>query len=254
MSTFRRALRYHTHSVEPLLPSLTHACSTTACRVHMTRMRPCSTRMHAPVQECGTDALRFALCAYTAQGRDINLDIKRVVAYRHWCNKLWNAIKFGMLTLGDAFVPAPDHRAALACPATSADAALACRWMLSRLHAAAEAADAGLTAYEFAATTQAVYAFWQYDVCDTFIETIKPLVRVRCRCRPRHVVLSRILRVLCAAGMPAHIVPSDTQGTLSLTSGTRRRTPCAQPLASLRACAADNFSRGAAAALGRSRA
>lgn len=49
------------------------------------------------IEECGTDALRFALCAYTAQGRDINLDIKRVVSYRHWCNKLWNAIKFGMV-------------------------------------------------------------------------------------------------------------------------------------------------------------
>lgn len=51
------------------------------------------------IEECGTDALRFALVAYTSQARDINLDIKRVVAYRYWCNKLWNAIKFGMMNL-----------------------------------------------------------------------------------------------------------------------------------------------------------
>lgn len=133
----------------------------------------------ASVQECGTDALRFALCAYTAQGRDINLDIKRVVAYRHWCNKLWNAIKFGMLTLGDAFAPAADSKAGLACPPAAADAAVACRWLLSRLHAAADAANAGFEAYEFATTTQAIYAFWQYDVCDTFIEVAKPIVRAR---------------------------------------------------------------------------
>ncbi len=30
------------------------------------------------IPECGTDALRFALCAYTSQGRDINLDVLRV--------------------------------------------------------------------------------------------------------------------------------------------------------------------------------
>jgi hypothetical protein len=29
------------------------------------------------ISECGTDALRFALCAYTAQGKDINLDVGR---------------------------------------------------------------------------------------------------------------------------------------------------------------------------------
>eukprot|EP00892_Ulva_mutabilis_P005873 jgi/Ulvmu1/3658/UM017_0072.1 len=129
------------------------------------------------IEECGTDALRFALCAYTAQGRDINLDIKRVVAYRHWCNKLWNAIKFGMLTLGDAFVPAADPRAGLECPEGATAAAVACRWLLSRLHAAAEAADAGFEAYDFATTTQSIYAFWQYDVCDMFIEIAKPIVR-----------------------------------------------------------------------------
>lgn len=40
-----------------------------------------------------------AVRVFAPQARDINLDIKRVVAYRHWCNKLWNAIKFGMMNL-----------------------------------------------------------------------------------------------------------------------------------------------------------
>ena len=34
------------------------------------------------IPECGTDALRFALCAYTSQGRDVNLDVLRVQGYR----------------------------------------------------------------------------------------------------------------------------------------------------------------------------
>ncbi len=46
------------------------------------------------------------------QGGDINLDIRKVVAYRHWCNKLWNAIKFALRNLGDSFTPSPSHAAA----------------------------------------------------------------------------------------------------------------------------------------------
>lgn len=73
------------------------------------------------IPECGTDALRFALCAYTGQGnakkvemklltdffvgRDINLDVLRVQGYRHFCNKMWNASRFTLMTLGEEFRP-----------------------------------------------------------------------------------------------------------------------------------------------------
>jgi valyl-tRNA synthetase len=58
------------------------------------------------IPECGSDALRFGLLAYTVQGRDINLDVKRVVAYRLFCNKLWNATKFALQFVVD-FTPTP---------------------------------------------------------------------------------------------------------------------------------------------------
>lgn len=49
------------------------------------------------IPECGADAMRFALCSYNLQSRDINLDILRVQGYRFFCNKLWNAAKFAMM-------------------------------------------------------------------------------------------------------------------------------------------------------------
>jgi valyl-tRNA synthetase len=59
------------------------------------------------IPQCGTDALRFALCAYTGGGRDINLEILRVEGYRKFCNKVFNATKFAMLKLDESFVPEP---------------------------------------------------------------------------------------------------------------------------------------------------
>ena len=81
------------------------------------------------------------------QGRDINLDIKRVVAYRHWCNKLWNAIKFAMINLGAHFVPAAG---ALQTPA---QLPFACQWILSRLTAAIDSTVKALHEYQFSLAT-----------------------------------------------------------------------------------------------------
>ena len=56
------------------------------------------------IPECGTDALRFAMLAYMVQS-SINLDVKHVVGYREFCNKLWNIIKFGLSNFPADFKP-----------------------------------------------------------------------------------------------------------------------------------------------------
>ena len=122
------------------------------------------------IPECGTDAMRFALVAYTAQGRDINLDVLRVVGYRHWCNKMWNATRFAMMNLGEGYAP-PEA------PLTSEGLPAASRWALARLNAAVKTVIEAMEKYDFCAATTAVYAFWQYDLCDVFIELMKPVVQ-----------------------------------------------------------------------------
>jgi valyl-tRNA synthetase len=51
------------------------------------------------IERYGTDAFRFTLAAFAAQGRDIKMSEKRVDGYRHFINKLWNAARFSLMHL-----------------------------------------------------------------------------------------------------------------------------------------------------------
>ena len=46
------------------------------------------------IDDFGTDALRLALLASTAQGRDVKFGPSRVEGYRNFVTKLWNAARF----------------------------------------------------------------------------------------------------------------------------------------------------------------
>ena len=100
------------------------------------------------------------------------MDIKRVVSYRHWCNKLWNAIRFAIMNLGDDFQP----RAAGELETVAATLPYPSKWILSRLNAATKSITDAMYAYDFATSTSAVYSFWQYELCDIYIELAKPLL------------------------------------------------------------------------------
>jgi len=51
------------------------------------------------MERYGTDAFRFALVAFAAQGRDIRMSEKRIEGYRHFVNKIWNASRFVLMKL-----------------------------------------------------------------------------------------------------------------------------------------------------------
>ncbi|CAH2352806.1 valine--tRNA ligase, mitochondrial [[Candida] railenensis] len=121
------------------------------------------------IPECGTDALRFALCAYTTGGRDINLDILRVEGYRKFCNKIYQATKFVLGRLGSDFQPTPNIE-------ISKDASLVERWILHKLNETAKTVNKTLEAREFSEATNAIYNFW-YDLCDVYIENSKSIIQ-----------------------------------------------------------------------------
>jgi len=89
-----------------------------------------------------------------------------VVGYRQWCNKLWNAIRFAMSKLGDDYAP-PAVLVVDQMPSI-------CKWILSVLNNAVAKTISSLETYKFSDASSAVYQWWQTQLCDVFIEAIKP--------------------------------------------------------------------------------
>ena len=119
------------------------------------------------IPECGTDALRFAMCAYTTGGRDINLDIYRVEGYRKFCNKIYQATKFALMRLGDDYKPPS---------APHSGKSLVEKWILHKLSVAGKLTAEYLEKRQFMDDTSVVYNYWSYDLCDVYIENSKSLI------------------------------------------------------------------------------
>ncbi len=126
----------------------------------------------------GSDAMRFTLTKMTTQTQDVRLPVKRDEATgrntsdkfdegRNFANKLWNATRFALSNLEEA-TPTDDDSSANA---------LVDRWILSRLARAVQAATDAIAAYDFNGYAQGLYDFAWRDLCDWYIEAIKPTVK-----------------------------------------------------------------------------
>ncbi|KAK4122011.1 hypothetical protein N657DRAFT_635452 [Parathielavia appendiculata] len=124
------------------------------------------------IPECGADALRFSLIAYTTGGGDINFDVKVIHGYRRFCNKIWNASKYVLAKLGTAqgFVPAKQR-------ALGGNESLAELWILHKMNAAVKGVSDALEQRDFMKSANLIYAFWYYQLCDVFIENSKALIQ-----------------------------------------------------------------------------
>jgi valyl-tRNA synthetase len=118
------------------------------------------------IDQYGTDAFRFTLAAFAAQGRDIKMSAERIEGYRNFANKIWNASRFVMMNLEQGFSP----NAELLTP----DASLADRWILSRLNSVGKEVQAALTEYRFNDAASGLYHFIWHEYCDWYLELSKP--------------------------------------------------------------------------------
>ncbi|MEW6326754.1 MAG: valine--tRNA ligase [Thermodesulfobacteriota bacterium] len=152
----------------------------------------------------GTDAFRFTLAAFAAQGRDIRLSEQRIEGYRHFINKVWNAARFVLMNVDgcqtvEVLRPAPRL-------------SLENRWILSRLKEVIVQVREGLEDYRFNDAAQALYQFVWREYCDWYLEMIKPTLYLTEDQEARNAAQQVMLSVLSASLRLLHpFVPFVTE-------------------------------------------
>jgi valyl-tRNA synthetase len=112
----------------------------------------------------GTDALRYTFASLASLGRNVNFDLGRIEGYRNFCNKLWNASRFVLLSV-DAAPPREGIRFGVGE-----------RWIGTRLQSAIATTTEALAQYRFDLAAQAIYEFVWDDYCDWYLEYAKTVL------------------------------------------------------------------------------
>jgi valyl-tRNA synthetase len=112
------------------------------------------------IDEHGADALRFGLLAMSST-QDVRFSDAKVQQGADLANKLWNASRLILLNVA-------------AVEAAPRPTAVEDRWIVSRLEATIASVTARLEEYDFAHAVQEVYAFLWSELCDWYLEIVKP--------------------------------------------------------------------------------
>ena len=137
------------------------------------------------IDHYGTDAFRFTLAAFAAQGRDVKMSEKRVEGYRNFINKIWNATRFALMHIDKAYKKIPDE------PLSLVD-----RWILSRLSRVTVNVSESLDSYRFNDAAGALYMFVWHEFCDWYLEAVKPTLYGKEGESRKEATLSVLWRVL----------------------------------------------------------
>ncbi|MGD0456678.1 MAG: valine--tRNA ligase [Terriglobia bacterium] len=155
-------------------------------------------------EKYGTDAVRFALAISAAPGTDVAFSEEKIESYRRFANKIWNAGRFILMNLqklpeawhdqlAEALRPVPEL--GFSAVTSIESLALADRWVFSRLQAVTRKVDEALADYRFHEAAYEVYHFFWHDICDWYLEWVKPEITRRdasAKVSPAWINLARV--------------------------------------------------------------
>ncbi len=120
------------------------------------------------IEQYGVDALRMGLISGTANGKDFAFPKDRVVAFKHFANKIWNMGRFILFMQEQLGKDIPDFSSLDKTTLTTEDLEL-----LKELETVITTVDASLEKYRFADAADAIYQFMWHTIADKYIEQAK---------------------------------------------------------------------------------
>ncbi|CDF58507.1 valine--tRNA ligase [Thermobrachium celere] len=119
------------------------------------------------IDKYGADALRFTLVTGNSPGNDMRFYMERVEASRNFANKIWNASRFMLMNYDEELVNR--YKSEANNIRNTAD-----RWILSRINEVAKEVTENLNKFELGIAAQKIYDFIWSELCDWYIELVKP--------------------------------------------------------------------------------
>lgn len=120
------------------------------------------------LDQYGVDALRMGLIAGTANGKDFNFPRDRVIAYKHFGNKIWNMGRFILMMKEQWEKEIPVFEDLDKKKMTKEDLAI-----VKQLNMLIKTVEKELEKFRFADAAEAIYQFMWHTVADKYIEQIK---------------------------------------------------------------------------------
>lgn len=140
------------------------------------------------IDEYGADALRFTLATGNSPGNDMRFYMERVEASRNFANKIWNASRFVLMNIDESIVE--EYKDTASNYLNSAD-----KWILSEFNTVVKEVTDNLEKFEIGIAADKVNDFIWSELCDWYIELVKPRLYSEDRAT-KAAVYSTIMHVL----------------------------------------------------------
>jgi valyl-tRNA synthetase len=118
------------------------------------------------VAQHGADAVRLTLTALATPGADPSFALARLLGYKAFVNKLWNASRFALMNLEGEIAPSYVFQ----------ELPLPSRWILTRLQEVTDQTRAALGEFRHDLATHELYHFVWDEFCAWYVEIAKVLI------------------------------------------------------------------------------